>query len=54
MPGATSSEQLRLLPREVSTTAYGDHDDRNEYYRVMAEQLRTVVLIEPIRLFCNR
>ena len=49
----TDSEQLRLLLREVFTSAGGSHDDWDEYDRVMAEQRRTVVLIAPTRVYSN-
>lgn len=44
---------LRLLRRAVFTAAGGEHDDWDEYDRVMAEQRRTVVLIEPTRVYSN-
>ena len=44
-------ERLRLLLREVFTAAGGRHDDWAEYDRVMAEQRRTAVLIEPTRTY---
>ena len=43
--------RLRLLLREVFTAAGGSHDDWDEYDRVMAEQRRTVVLVEPNRIY---
>jgi PPOX class probable F420-dependent enzyme len=46
-------EQLRLLLRAVFVAAGGQHDDWAEYDRVMAEQRRTVVLIEPSRVYGN-
>jgi PPOX class probable F420-dependent enzyme len=46
-------ERLRLLRREVFTAAGGEHDDWAEYDRVLAEQRRTVVLIEPGRIYSN-
>jgi PPOX class probable F420-dependent enzyme len=53
---ATSSgaDQLRLLLREVFTAAGGTHDNWPEYDRVMAEERRAVVLIEPSRVYSNR
>ena len=45
------AERLRLLLREVFVAAGGTHDDWPEYDRVMAEQRRTVVLVEPIRTY---
>jgi PPOX class probable F420-dependent enzyme len=47
------AERLRLLLREVFTAAGGTHDDWEEYDRVMAEQRRAVVLVEPIRNYGN-
>jgi PPOX class probable F420-dependent enzyme len=46
-------ERLRLLRREVFTAAGGDHDNWAEYDRVMAEERRTVVFIEPSRVYGN-
>ena len=45
------AERLRLLLREVFTAAGGTHDDWDEYDRVMAEQHRTAVLIDPARIY---
>jgi PPOX class probable F420-dependent enzyme len=47
------SERLRLLLREVFLAAGGTHDDWAGYDRTMAEQRRTVVLIEPTRIYSN-
>lgn len=44
-------EGLRLLLRAVFTAAGGEHDDWAEYDRVMAEERRTAVLIEPGRVY---
>ncbi|WP_433604963.1 TIGR03618 family F420-dependent PPOX class oxidoreductase [Dactylosporangium sp. CA-139114] len=52
-PGV-DADRLRLLLREVFTAAGGDHDDWDEYDRVMAEQRRTVVLVDPARVYSNR
>jgi PPOX class probable F420-dependent enzyme len=46
-------EGLRLLRRGVFAAAGGEHEDWAEYDRVMAEQGRTVVLIEPARVYSN-
>jgi PPOX class probable F420-dependent enzyme len=46
--------RLRLLLREVFTAAGGNHDDWDEYDRVMAEQRRTAVLLAPARVYSNR
>jgi PPOX class probable F420-dependent enzyme len=47
------AERLRHLLREVFVAAGGSHDDWDEYDRVMAEQRRTVVLVEPQRIYSN-
>jgi PPOX class probable F420-dependent enzyme len=47
------AERLRLLLREAFTAAGGHHGNWAEYDRVMAEQRRTVVLIEPARIYSN-
>ncbi|MEY9836445.1 TIGR03618 family F420-dependent PPOX class oxidoreductase [Streptacidiphilus sp. EB103A] len=44
-------ESLRLLLRAVFTAAGGEHEDWDEYDRVMVEQRRTVVLVEPSRIY---
>jgi PPOX class probable F420-dependent enzyme len=46
-------EGLRLLLRTVFAAAGGSHDDWDEYDRVMAEQRRTAVLLEPARIYSN-
>ena len=51
-PGV-DSEQLRLLLRQVFTAAGGTHDDWDSYDRTMAEQRRTVVLVDPLRVYSN-
>ena len=48
-----STDQMRLLLRDVFTACGGTHDDWNEYDRVMAEQRRTAVLIRPTRIYSN-
>ncbi|WP_426513955.1 TIGR03618 family F420-dependent PPOX class oxidoreductase [Dactylosporangium sp. McL0621] len=47
------ADRLRLLLREVFKAAGGDHEDWDEYDRVMAEQHRTAVLIDPARIYSN-
>jgi PPOX class probable F420-dependent enzyme len=47
------AERLRLLLREIFVAAGGTHDDWNTYDRVMAEQRRAAVLIEPSRVYGN-
>jgi PPOX class probable F420-dependent enzyme len=51
--GNLEPDRLRLLLREIFTAAGGTHDDWNEYDRVMAEQSRTAVLIQPGRIYGN-
>ncbi|WP_433041917.1 TIGR03618 family F420-dependent PPOX class oxidoreductase [Dactylosporangium sp. CS-033363] len=48
------ADRVRLLLRDVFTSAGGTHDDWDEYDRVMTEQRRTAVLIEPSRVYSNR
>ena len=52
-PWLTDSEQLRLLIREVYSAAGGTHDDWDEFDRVMAAERRTVVLVDPTRVYGN-
>jgi PPOX class probable F420-dependent enzyme len=47
-------EGLRLLRRAVFIAAGGEHEDWAEYDRVMAEQRRAAVLIDPTRVYSNR
>jgi PPOX class probable F420-dependent enzyme len=47
------SERLRALLREVFVAAGGTHENWDEYDRVMAEQGRTVVLVDPTRIYSN-
>ena len=47
------TERLRLLLREAFTAAGGNHDNWTEYDRVTVEQRRTLVLIEPVRIYSN-
>ena len=46
-------ERLRLLLREIFTAAGGIHDDWDEYDRVMANERRVAVLVEPERTYGN-
>jgi hypothetical protein len=39
--------------REVFVAAGGSHDDWDEYDQVMVEQRRTVVLLDPVRIYSN-
>ncbi len=47
------AERLRLLLREIFVAAGGTHDDWDEYDRVMVEQRRTAVLVEPTRIYSS-
>jgi hypothetical protein len=51
-PGV-DAEGLRLLLRAVFSAAGGTHDDWPTYDRVMAEERRTAVLIDPDRVYSN-
>jgi len=51
-PGV-EAEALRLLLRQVFTSAGGTHDDWEAYDRAMAEQRRTAVLVTPTRIYSN-
>jgi PPOX class probable F420-dependent enzyme len=44
-------ERVRLLLREIFAAAGGQHDDFDEYDRVMAAERRAAVLITPERVF---
>jgi PPOX class probable F420-dependent enzyme len=52
-PWLADPDQLRLLLREVFTSAGGSHDNWDTYDRVMAEEKRAVVLIAPTRVYSN-
>jgi PPOX class probable F420-dependent enzyme len=45
------AEGLRLLLRAVFTGAGGTHDDWDTYDRVMREERRVAVLVEPLRVY---
>jgi PPOX class probable F420-dependent enzyme len=45
------AERLGLLLREAFSAAGGTHDNWAEYDRVMVEQRRTLVLVEPVRIY---
>ncbi len=48
------SSALPSLLREVFRAAGGTHSDWDEYDRVMREERRTAVLIQPDRIYANR
>jgi PPOX class probable F420-dependent enzyme len=47
------AEGLRWLRREIFAAAGGEHDNWDEYDRVMAEERRVAVLIRPDRIYGN-
>jgi PPOX class probable F420-dependent enzyme len=47
------AEGLRLLRRAIFVAAGGEHDNWEEYDRVMTEQRRAAVLIRPNRIYSN-
>ena len=49
--GEIEPDRLRVLLRDIFTAAGGKHDDWDEYDRVMIEQGRTAVLVEPGRIY---
>lgn len=46
-------DRLRLLLREVFSSAGGTHDDWTTYDRVMREERRTAVFVTPTRVYSN-
>ena len=46
-------ERLRQLLREVFRAAGGTHDDYDEYDRVMRDERRAAVFVEPTRILDN-
>ncbi len=48
-----SADELRLLLREIFSAAGGTHDDWATYDRVMADERRTAVLVDPTRVYSN-
>ena len=50
--GIGGNERAALL-RDIFTAAGGTHDDWDTYDRVMLEQRRTAVLVEPARIVSN-
>jgi len=45
------ADQLRVLLRDIFTAAGGTHDDWDEYDRVMANDRRVAVLVDPARIY---
>ena len=48
---AVGADRLRLLLREIFTAAGGNHDDWDEYDRVMVADRRAAVLVRPERIY---
>jgi PPOX class probable F420-dependent enzyme len=46
-------DRLRVLLREVFTSAGGTHEDWSAYDQAMADQRRTAVLVVPSRIYSN-
>jgi PPOX class probable F420-dependent enzyme len=53
LPGV-DAERLRVLLREIFTSAGGTHDDWDAYDAVMAAERRTAVLVTPDRVYPSR
>lgn len=51
--GGIDDERLRRLLREIFVAAGGTHDDWDEYDRVMANERRVAVLVDPVRVYGN-
>ena len=47
------AERLRVMLRDVFTSAGGTHDDWDEYDRVMAREGRAAVFVTPTRVYSN-
>ena len=47
----TDPERLRLMLRDVFTAAGGQHDDWEEFDRVMKAERRAVVMVQPERVY---
>ena len=52
MPGI-DAERLRLLLREIFTTAGGTHEDFDTYDQVMRAERRTAMFVHPERVYAN-
>jgi PPOX class probable F420-dependent enzyme len=51
--GDVDAEALRLMLRAVFVAAGGTHDDWDTYDRVMRDERRAAVLIDPSRVYSN-
>lgn len=47
------TEGVRVLLRDIFLAAGGTHNDWDTYDRVMAEERRTAVLVQPTRVYSN-
>ncbi len=52
-PGGADPEELRRLLRAIFAAAGGTHDDWDTYDRVMREEGRVAVLVDPVRIYGN-
>jgi PPOX class probable F420-dependent enzyme len=52
-PWLSSADQLRILLRDIFTAAGGVHEDWDTYDRVMIEEHRAAVLVDPTRVYTN-
>lgn len=50
---AFDADRLRILLREIFTSAGGTHDDWDAYDKTMLQQGRTAVLVSPDRVYSN-
>lgn len=53
LPASFDADAVRLLLRDVYTAAGGQHDDWDEYDRVMKEDGRVAVFVAPDRIIGN-
>ena len=53
LPQGIDAEALRLLLRGVFQAAGGNHDDLDEYDRVMAKEARAAIFVAPERILSN-
>ena len=50
---SVGADDLRLVLRSIFTAAGGEHDDWDEYDRVMATERRVAVFLTPARVYSN-
>lgn len=53
IPPSMDADGVRLLLRDVYSSAGGQHDDWDEYDRVMADDGRTAIFVAPERIVGN-